>query len=62
MWIAFFTVVGAVNLYITYNFSTDVWAAFKLYGMIGLTLVFALVQGAWIASKVPANPTDSTKA
>ncbi len=62
MWIAFFTIIGAVNLYITYNFSTDVWAAFKLYGMIGLTLLFAVLQGAWIASKIPADSSDSTKA
>src|SRR5690606_40062016 len=58
MWIAFFAIVGAVNLYITYNFSTDVWAAFKLYGLIGLTLLFVLLQGAWLASKMPA---DSSK-
>jgi intracellular septation protein len=61
MWIAFFTIIGAINLYITYNFSTDVWAAFKLYGMIGLTLLFALLQGAWIASKMPASSADSSQ-
>lgn len=64
MWITFFTALGAINLYITYNFSTDVWAAFKLYGMIGLTLAFALLQGLWLASKMPAEsssppPADS---
>lgn len=58
MWIAFFSVVGAINLYITYNFSTDVWAAFKLYGLIGLTLLFVVLQGAWLASKMPP---DSSK-
>jgi len=35
-----------------------VWAAFKLYGLIGLTLLFVLLQGAWLASKMPA---DSSK-
>ena len=61
MWISFFAFLGAVNLYITYNYSTDVWAAFKLYGMIGLTLVFALLQGFWLASKMPAESTEASK-
>jgi intracellular septation protein len=58
MWIAFFVVVGAVNLYIARTFDTDVWAAFKLYGVLGLTLVFALLQGLWLASKAPANESS----
>jgi intracellular septation protein len=61
MWISFFTALGAINLYITYNFSTDVWAAFKLYGMIGLTLAFALLQGFWLASKMPAESSADSK-
>lgn len=60
MWIAFFTIIGAINLYVMYTFSTDVWAAFKLYGTIGLTLVFALLQGFWIASKMPADASRSS--
>ncbi|HEX2494227.1 MAG TPA: septation protein A, partial [Steroidobacter sp.] len=35
MWIAFFFFVGAVNLYIARSFNTDVWVAFKLYGVLG---------------------------
>ena len=41
---------------------TDVWAAFKLYGVLGLTLVFALLQGLWLASKAPAAPESSDHA
>lgn len=55
MWIGFFSGLGAVNLYIAYNFDTDFWAAFKLYGVLGLTLVFAVVQGFWLSSKMPAD-------
>lgn len=60
MWIAFFTTLGAVNLYITYHFSTDVWAAFKLYGMIGLTLLFVFLQAYWLSSKMPADSPSSS--
>jgi intracellular septation protein len=38
-----------------YNFSTDTWAKFKVFGVIGLTLVFALLQGVWLASKMPED-------
>ena len=59
MWIAFFLLVGAVNLYIARTFDTDVWAAFKLYGVLGLTLAFALLQGLWLASKAPPESTPA---
>jgi intracellular septation protein len=50
-WIVFFTVLGALNLYVAYNFAENIWVNFKLFGMLGLTLVFALAQAFWLASK-----------
>jgi intracellular septation protein len=50
-WIAFFVALGALNLYVAYNFAENVWVNFKLFGMLGLTLVFALAQAFWLASK-----------
>jgi len=44
-WIGFFLFMGAANLYIAYNFPTDVWVNFKLFGGMGLLVVFVLVQG-----------------
>jgi intracellular septation protein len=43
-WIAFFVVMGALNLFVAYNFSTDAWVNFKLFGGIGLMLVFVVLQ------------------
>lgn len=62
-WIGFFTVLGAINLYVMYNFSLDAWVNFKAYGMIGLTVVFALGQGLWLANKMPSEtePQGSSK-
>jgi intracellular septation protein len=51
MWVAFFIVVGAINLYVAFNFSESTWVNFKLFGLMGLTLAFALAQGAWLARK-----------
>ena len=51
MWVAFFAVVGALNLYVAFNFSEATWVNFKLFGLMGLTVVFALAQGVWLARK-----------
>jgi len=49
LWVGFFAVCGALNLYVAFNFSESTWVNFKLFGLFGLTLVFALLQGVWIA-------------
>lgn len=49
IWIAYFMVCGALNLYVAFHFSESTWVSFKLFGLFGLTLVFALLQGVWIA-------------
>ena len=51
-WIGFFTAMGALNLYVAYNFSTDAWVNFKLFGGIGLMLVFVLLQALVLARHV----------
>ena len=43
-WIGFFVFMGALNLYVAYNFSTDNWVNFKLFGGMGLMLLFVLAQ------------------
>lgn len=47
-WIAFFIVMGVVNLYFVYNFSEETWVNFKLFGAFGLMLLFVIVQGLWL--------------
>lgn len=48
-WIAFFIAVGALNIYVLYNFSTDTWVNFKLFGLLGLTVVFIIAQSLYLA-------------
>lgn len=43
-WVAFFAVMGALNLYVAYNYSTDLWVNFKLFGGMGLMLLFVVAQ------------------
>jgi intracellular septation protein len=48
-WVLFFAVMGLINLYVIYNFNTDVWVNFKLFGMLGLTLLFVILQSIYLA-------------
>ena len=48
-WIAFFIVMGVLNLYVAFNFSTDTWVNFKLFGGMGLMLLFVIGQALMLA-------------
>ncbi|MBX3605826.1 MAG: septation protein A [Piscinibacter sp.] len=48
-WIAFFAFMGLANIYVAYSFSTDAWVNFKLFGGIGLMIVFTIAQGVYIS-------------
>jgi intracellular septation protein len=48
-WIAFFVVMGILNLYIAYAFSEAVWVQFKVFGGIGLMLAFVVLQAFMLA-------------
>lgn len=49
VWTGFFIFVGAINLLVAYNFSTDVWVNFKLFGLFSLTLIFTIAFGIWVS-------------
>ncbi len=43
-WGGFFAFMGLANLFVAFNFSTDTWVDFKLFGSLGLMLVFVVAQ------------------
>ncbi|KAB2917435.1 MAG: septation protein A [Dechloromonas sp.] len=51
-WIGFFLVMGVLNLLVAFNFSTDTWVNFKLFGGMGLMLLFVLAQGMMLSKYV----------
>jgi len=51
-WAGFFLVMGVLNLYVAFQFSTDTWVNFKLFGGTGLMLVFVLAQAVMLAKYV----------
>jgi len=48
-WSIFFLGLGFLNIYVVYHFSTNAWVNFKLFGTLGLILVFAIAQSIYIS-------------
>lgn len=44
----FFMLMGLINLWVVYNFSTNVWVNFKLFGGLGLSVLFSLIVAIFI--------------
>lgn len=47
-WAIFFFLMGALNLYVAFEYSEEAWVNFKLFGSTGLLLAFVIVQGVWL--------------
>ncbi len=52
MWAVFFLTLGVVNLFVAYSFDTETWVNFKLFGLLGLTLLFAVAQSIYLSRYV----------
>jgi intracellular septation protein len=48
-WSAFFIGMGVLNLYIAYQFDTDTWVTFKMFGGMGLMVVFVIGQAVYLS-------------
>ncbi len=59
LWIIFFTVIGFINLYVAFHFDTATWVDFKVFGILGLTLAFVVIQSFFIARYI--KPDQSTE-
>lgn len=47
-WVGFFALMGCLNLWVAFNFPTSIWVNFKLFGGLGLMLLFVLVQAIYL--------------
>ena len=45
----FLVLIGVINLFVAYTFSMDIWVDFKLFGLLGLTLLFTIGLGFYVA-------------
>lgn len=57
MWVAFFTVMGAANVAAFSYLDEAAWVKFKFFGMLGLTFLFIVAQGFWIAAQTRHDGT-----
>jgi intracellular septation protein len=48
-WGVFFLGMSALNLWVAYNFDTDTWVNFKMFGGMGLMFVFVLGQAVYLS-------------
>jgi intracellular septation protein len=58
-WSGFFILLGILNLYVAWNFSTDTWVNFKLFGATGIMLVFIILQAMMVSKHIEADKKDS---
>ena len=54
-WIAFFAVMGVANLWVAFNFDTNTWVNFKLFGGLGLMALFVVGQALYLGRYMKAD-------
>ncbi len=57
-WVFFFALMGAANLYVAFHYSTETWVDFKLFGTLGLMIVFVLLQGVALAKYIEDKESE----
>jgi intracellular septation protein len=60
-WVVFFALMGVLNLWVAYQFSTDAWVNFKVFGATALMLVFTVAQGLYLGRYVEDTPADTPR-
>ena len=59
-WVAFFIVSGATNLFVAFTFH-EIWVDFKVFGSLGMTLVFLVAQGIYMTRHIQPESIDHSK-
>jgi intracellular septation protein len=57
-WVGFFSIMGCANLFVAFNYSTDTWVNFKLFGTMGLMIIFIIAQGVLLAKYVEPDTEE----
>lgn len=58
-WIAFFFSMGVLNRYVAWRYSTDTWVNFKLFGSMGLMILFMVAQGFYLSRHLEPDEAES---
>lgn len=57
-WAVFFAVLGALNVYVAFSLSQEIWVNFKVFGLLGATLVFTVLSGVYLYKYIPKETED----
>jgi len=60
-WALFFIGLGALNLYVVYHYDTNTWVDFKMFGLMGLTIVFIIAQSLYMAKYIQSDTQESSE-
>lgn len=60
-WVVFFTAMGFANLYVAFTYDLSTWVDFKTYGMLGLTILFVILQAVFLAKHMPEEKLVTDK-
>lgn len=60
-WVIFFATMGFANLYVAFNYDLTTWVDFKTYGMLGLTILFVVLQAIFLAKHMPEESLKGDK-
>jgi intracellular septation protein len=52
IWVANFTIVGALNIFVAYSYSEETWVSYKLYSAIGFTLLLTILTALVISPHI----------
>lgn len=58
-WVAFDLLLGGLNLLVAFNASERAWVQFKMFGVTGLTFLFAIVQALWLARRAAPGSREA---
>jgi len=61
MWIVFFSAVGVINLFVAFSFDFDTWMDFKLFGLMGLTIGFIIIQAFYLSRHAQEQPETTAE-
>ncbi|OXY83010.1 septation protein A [Oceanimonas doudoroffii] len=54
-WAGFFAFCGALNVYVAFNLPQEWWVNFKVFGLLGLTLLFTLATVLYLYRQQPEH-------
>jgi intracellular septation protein len=56
LWVGWFALLAAANLYVAWNFAESVWVNFKVFGITAAMLIFTMPQILWLSGKTKSAP------